>query len=109
MWTTTRPPLRSLVEDPENLAPATIQRQKKSLEIVQEHLGYTLGEVSLREPALVRWAAVLVVRCAAWLISCAIETEVLYMGYINGLWEDAQQRRLRWAASRMRLESLRGE
>ncbi|KAH9057742.1 hypothetical protein EDB87DRAFT_1578476 [Lactarius vividus] len=42
----------ALVEDPEKLVLATIQRQKRQ-EIVQEHFGYESGKVSLRNAALV--------------------------------------------------------
>ena len=54
--------------DSEKLAPATLQRLKGIQEIVQEHLGYAPGGVSLRDAALVRWAAALVMHCAAWLL-----------------------------------------
>ena len=69
----------------ETLAPATLQRLKAIQEIVQERLGYTPGEVSLRDAALVRWAAVLVVRRVARLSACAVATVALQMGYVTGL------------------------
>jgi len=54
----------------ERLAPATLQRLNKIRGIVQEHLGYAPEEVSLRDAAIVRWAAVLVVQRAARLSAC---------------------------------------
>lgn len=72
------------------LAPATLQRLKKIQEIVQEHLGYAPGEVSLRDAALVRWTAALVVRRAARLSACAVATVALQMGYVSGLGKDAR-------------------
>jgi len=80
----------ALVEGPEKLAPATLQRLKKIQEIVQEHLGYAPGEVSLRDAALVRWAAALVVQRAARLSACAVATVALQMGYVGGLGKDAR-------------------
>ena len=71
--------------DYEKLAPATLQRPKGIQEIVQEHLGYAPGGVSLRDAALVRWAAALVMHCAAWLSSCDVTTVALQMGYADGL------------------------
>ncbi|KAH8986337.1 hypothetical protein EDB92DRAFT_1879806 [Lactarius akahatsu] len=79
-----------LVEDPEKLAPATVQRLKRVQEIVQENLGYAPGEVSLRDAALVRWAAALVVRRSARLSACAVATVALQMGYVSGLGKDAR-------------------
>ncbi|KAH8989385.1 hypothetical protein EDB86DRAFT_2943806 [Lactarius hatsudake] len=80
----------ALVEDPEKLAPATVQRLKRVQEIVQETLGYAPGEVSLRDAALVRWAAALVVRRSARLSACAVATVALQMGYVSGLGKDAR-------------------
>ena len=82
----------ALVEEDqvEKLRPKTLQRLKAIQEIVQEQLGYAPGEVSLRDAALVRWAAALVVRRAAWLSACAIVTVVLQMGYVTGLGKDAR-------------------
>ena len=80
----------ALAGDPKKLAPATLQRLKKIQEIVQEHLGYAPGEVSLRDAALVRWAAVLVVRRAARLSACGVATVALQMGYVSGLGKDAR-------------------
>ncbi|KAI9448589.1 hypothetical protein H4582DRAFT_2107815 [Lactarius indigo] len=80
----------ALVEDPEKLGPATVQRLKRVQEIVQENLGYAPGEVSLRDAALVRWAAVLVVRRSARLSACAVATVALQMGYVSGLGKDAR-------------------
>jgi hexokinase len=82
----------TLVEegDLEKLPPATLQRLKAIQEIVQEQLGYAPGEVSLRDAALVRWAAALVVRRAARLSACAVATVALQMGYVTGLGKDAR-------------------
>ncbi|KAI9456980.1 hexokinase-domain-containing protein [Lactarius psammicola] len=80
----------ALVQDPEKLGPATVQRLKRIQEIVQEHLGYAPGEVSLRDAALVRWAAVLVVRRSARLSACAVASVALQMGYVSGLGKDAR-------------------
>ncbi|KAH9032170.1 hypothetical protein EDB85DRAFT_2073971 [Lactarius pseudohatsudake] len=66
----------ALVEDPEKLGPATVQRLKRVQEIVQENLGYAPGEVSLRDAALVR--------------ACAVATVALQMGYVSGLGKDAR-------------------
>ena len=74
----------------ETLAPATLQRLKVIQQIVQEQLGYAPGEVSLRDAALVRWAAALVVRRAARLSACAVATVALQMGYVTGLGKDAR-------------------
>ncbi|KAH9049279.1 hypothetical protein EDB83DRAFT_2226901 [Lactarius deliciosus] len=80
----------ALVEDPEKLGPATVQRLKRVQEIVQDTLGYAPGEVSLRDAALVRWAAALVVRRSARLSACAVATVALQMGYVSGLGKDAR-------------------
>jgi hexokinase len=80
----------ALLGDPEKLAPATLLRLKRVQEIVQEHLGYAPGEVSLRDAALVRWAAALVVRRAARLSACGVATVALQMGYVSGLGKDAR-------------------
>jgi len=54
----------------EQLAPTTLQRLNKIWGIVQEHLGYTPEEVSLRNVAIVRWAVVLVMQREARLSTC---------------------------------------
>jgi hexokinase len=77
-----------IVED--QLAPATLQRLNKIRVIVQEHLGYGPGEVSLRDAAIVRWAAALVVHRAARLSGCAVATVAIQMGYVTGLGKDAR-------------------
>jgi hexokinase len=74
----------------ERIAPATLRRLNRVREIVQEHLGYAPGEVSLRDAALVQWAAALVVRRAARLSACAVATVALQMGYVTGLGKDAR-------------------
>jgi hexokinase len=50
----------------ERIAPTTLRGLNGVREIVQEHLGYEPGEVSLRDAALVQWVVALVVRWAAW-------------------------------------------
>jgi len=67
------------------LAPATLQRLNKIRAVVQEHLGYAPGDVSLRDAAIVRWAAALVVHRAAGLSACAIATVAIQMRYVTGL------------------------
>jgi hexokinase len=74
----------------ERIAPATLRRLNRVREIVQEHLGYAPGEVSLRDAALVQWAAALVVRRAARLSACAVAAVALQMGYVTGLGKDAR-------------------
>jgi len=74
----------------ERIAPATLRRLNRVREIVQEHLGFTPGDVSLRDAALVRWAAATVVRRAARLSACAIASVALQMGYVTGLGKDAR-------------------
>ncbi len=74
----------------ERIAPATLRRLNKVREVVQEHLGFAPGEVSLRDAALVQWAAALVVRRAARLSACGIATVALQMGYVTGLGKDAR-------------------
>jgi hexokinase len=74
----------------ERIAPATLRRLNRVREIVQEHLGYSPGEVSLRDAALVQWAAALVVRRAARLSACAVATVALQMGYVTGLGKAAR-------------------
>ena len=74
----------------ERLAPATLQRLENIQKIVREHLGYAPGEVSLRDAAVVRWAAALVVRRAARLSACAVATVAIQMGYVTGLGKDAR-------------------
>jgi hexokinase len=59
-------------------------------EIVQEHLGFESGEVSLRDAALMQWAAALVVRHAARLSGCGIAAVALQMGYVTDLGKDAR-------------------
>ncbi|KAH9983484.1 hypothetical protein BJV74DRAFT_776972 [Russula compacta] len=72
------------------IAPATLQRLNKVREIIQEHLGYAPGEVSLRDAALVQWAGALVVRRAARLSACGIATVAKQMGYVAGFGTHAQ-------------------
>ena len=79
-----------IVQDMEKLAPATLRRLKAIQEIVQDHLGYAPGEVSLRDAAIVRWAAALVVRRAARLSACGVATVALQMGFVTGLGKDAR-------------------
>ncbi|KAH9967730.1 hypothetical protein BGW80DRAFT_1339745 [Lactifluus volemus] len=74
----------------ERLAPSTLQRLEKVQKIVQEHLGYEPGEVSLRDAAIVRWAAALVVRRAARLSACGVATVAIQIGYATGLGKDAR-------------------
>jgi hexokinase len=74
----------------ERMAPATLRRLNRVREIVQEHLGFEQGEVSLRDAALVQWAAALVVRRAARLSACGIAAVALQMGYVTGLGKDAR-------------------
>ena len=74
----------------ERIAPATLRRLNRVREIVQEQLGYAPGEVSLRDAAIVRWAAALVVRRAARLSACAVATVALQMGYVTGLGKEAR-------------------
>ena len=74
----------------ERIAPAVLRRLNRMREIVQEHLGFEPGEVSLRDAALVQWAAALVVRRAARLSACGIAAVALQMGYVNGLGKDAR-------------------
>ena len=85
-------PAAALLEEDqlERLAPTTLQRLRAIQEIIQEQLGYAPGEVSLRDAALVRWAAALVVRRAARLSACAVATVALQMGYVTGLGKDAR-------------------
>jgi hexokinase len=78
----------------EQLAPATLQRLNKIRAIVQEHLGYALEDVSLRDAAIVRWAAVLVVQRAARLSACGVAAVAMQMGYVPGLGKDV------WATPR---------
>jgi hexokinase len=73
----------------ERLTPATLQRLERVQKIVQEHLGYAPGEVSLRDAAIVRWAAALVVRRAARLSACAVAAVGIQMGYATSLGKDA--------------------
>jgi len=74
----------------ERIAPATLRRLNRVREIVQEYLGFEPGEVSLRDAALVQWAAALVVRRAARLSACGIAAVALQMGYVTGLGKDAR-------------------
>jgi len=78
----------------ERIMPAMLRGLNRVREIVQEHLGYEPGEVSLRDVALVQWAAALVVRRAARLSACvvraAVATVALQMGYVTGLGKDAR-------------------
>jgi hexokinase len=78
----------------ERIAPAMLRGLNRVREIMQEHLGYEPGEVSLCDVALVQWAAALVVRRAAQLSACAVRAAVttvaLQMGYVTGLGKDAQ-------------------
>jgi hypothetical protein len=75
------------------IAPAMLRRLNRVWEIVQEHLGFAPGEVSLGDAALVQWAAALVVHWAARLSACGIAVVALQMGYVTGLGTDA------WAAA----------
>ena len=74
----------------ERLAPATLQRLSKIRAIIHEHLGYALEDVSLRDAAIVRWAAALVVHRATRLSACAIATVAIQMGYVTCLGKDAR-------------------
>ena len=74
----------------ERIAPATLRRLNRVREIVQEHLGFAPGEVSLRDAAVVQWAAAVVVRRAARLSACGIAAVALQMGYVTGLGKDAR-------------------
>ncbi|KAH9962411.1 hexokinase-domain-containing protein [Russula dissimulans] len=74
----------------ERLTPATLKRLTKIQEVVQEHLGYAAGDVSLRDAALVQWAAALVVRRAARLSACAVATVAIQIGYVSGLGKDGR-------------------
>ena len=74
----------------ERIAPSTLRRLNKVREIVQEHLGFAAGEVSLRDAALVQWTAAFVVRRAARLSACGIAAVALQMGYVTGLGKDAR-------------------
>jgi len=74
----------ALVENLEKLIPATLQRLKQ--EIVQEHLGYEQGEVSLRDAALV-------LHRTPRLSACAVATVSLQMCYVSGLGKDARPAR----------------
>jgi hexokinase len=80
----------ALVQDLEKLGPTTLRRLKEIQEIVQDQLGYAPGEVSLRDAAIVRWAAALVARRAARLSACGVATVALQMGYVTGLGKDAR-------------------
>jgi hexokinase len=74
----------------ERLAPSTLQRLENIQKVVQEHLGYEPGEVSLRDAAIVRWAAALVVHRAARLSACGVATVAIQIGYATGLGKDAR-------------------
>ena len=74
----------------ERITPATLRRLNRIREIVQEHLGYEPGEVSLGDAALVQWTAALVVRRAARLSACAVASVALQMGYVTGLGREAR-------------------
>jgi hexokinase len=74
-----RAALRDLSE--EQIVPMTLQHLNRAREIVQEHLGFAPGEVSLRDAALVQWAAASVVlhdsACAASpLLLCRWDTSL---------------------------------
>ncbi|KAI9510953.1 hypothetical protein F5148DRAFT_1174805 [Russula earlei] len=84
----------------EELAPTTLQRLNKIQKVVEEHLGYAPGEVSLRDAALVQWAAALVVRRAARLSACAIAGIAIQIGYVTGLGKDAHAAAQRPAGGR---------
>jgi hexokinase len=58
-------------------------------DIVQEHLGFAPGDVSLRDAALVQRTTALV-RRAARLSACGVATVALQMGYVTGLGKDAR-------------------
>lgn len=80
----------TLVQDMENPCACTLRRLKVIQETVQ-HIGYASSEVSLHDAAIVRWAAALVVCCAAaWLSTCGVATVALQMGYVTGLGKDAR-------------------
>ncbi|KAI0296056.1 hypothetical protein B0F90DRAFT_1637035 [Multifurca ochricompacta] len=72
------------------LAPVTLQRLKRTQEVVQKHLGYEPGEVSLRDAALVRWIGALVVRRAARLSACAVATVAIQMGFVTGVGKEVR-------------------
>jgi hexokinase len=78
----------------ERIALAMLRGLNRVREIVQGHLGYEPGEVSLRDAALVQWVAAwvaaLVVRWAARLSACAVATVALQMGYVTGPGKDAR-------------------
>jgi hexokinase len=74
----------------ERLAPATLQHLYKIRAIIHEHLSYALEDVSLRDAAIVRWAAAIVVHRAARLRACAIATVAIQMGYVTCLGKDAR-------------------
>ncbi|KAI0260937.1 hypothetical protein BC834DRAFT_898112 [Gloeopeniophorella convolvens] len=70
--------------DAEAALPAATRRRLEAVRsVVEEHLGFEPGEVSLRDAALVRWAAALVVRRAARLSACAVATVARQMGYVG--------------------------
>ena len=73
----------------EQLAPITVRRLNTIRAIIHEHLGYAPEDVSLRDAAIVRWAAALVVHRAARLSACAIATVAIQMGYVTRLGKDA--------------------
>ena len=72
------------------LAPAALRWLNRVRVIMQEHLGLASGEVSLRDAALVQWAAALVVSRAARLGACGTAAVALQTGYITGLGKDAR-------------------
>jgi len=74
----------------EQLPPVTLRGLNKIRAIIHEHLGYAAGDVSLRDAAIVRWAAALVVHRAARLSGCAVATVAIQMGYVSCLGKDAR-------------------
>ena len=70
-------------------AHATPRRLNRMRDIVQKHLGFAHGDVSLRDAALVQRTTVLV-RRAARLSACGVATVALQMGYVTGLGKDAR-------------------
>ena len=70
-------------------AHATPRHLNRVRDIVQEHLGFAPGDVSLRDGALVQRTTALV-RRAARLSACGVATVALQIGYVTGLGMDAR-------------------
>ncbi|KAH8989367.1 hypothetical protein EDB86DRAFT_2943613, partial [Lactarius hatsudake] len=70
-----------LMEDPEKLVPAALQRLQRS-EIVQVHFGYAPALVSLGDPAIVMRRSMLL---SAW----SLVTVALQMRYVSGIGKDS--------------------